>query len=224
MSGTESDGHGVFCIECSYGNYDGPTGLDALNLVAADMEFPTRSRRVGTWVDLTAAILVWSRKWQARYPILWLAGRRTGSFYVTRTRGEDGSRSGRPNRHVGPAALSDIFKKHLPEKPSQHPWEAAGPSWSNCLLHFSGYPALDGERRQARDLAAVSGLAAISGYRKNNDWTRCMALEMLYMKALQDALSHWPLDEAADSVHENLLDSRMASGLVNHLGFEMLTP
>ena len=198
---------GVFCIE-SVGADESfkPT----LKLLARQLDFSILGnavRSVRTRKDLTNSIRDWGGRPDYKYPILWMWGHggRDG-FYA-----ED-SAPGESRLDLG--SLADI----------------ADDNWYGCLVHFGSCSTLAGNDA-CYSLLKASGLQGISGYSKDVDWIQSFAFEMLYMKFLQEVLiDREPYhsdggisEESLAKCYERLFDSRMCSGLIDHLGFRMIT-
>ena len=204
---------GVFCIE-TQGDGD-PSFEPFLRLLAKECDFSILGaaiRQVKTRNDVTKQIDSWSTKENAnlKYPILWLTGHgHKGGFYVNDPKGAGHSR-------VDLRTLAEIASEH------------GGSAWSGCILHFSACSTLAAHDDDCRDLLENSGLQAISGYSKDVHWVTSLAFEMLYMRFLQDELTDRSsgsgiLEDSVDQFRNRLLDSRMCSGLVDHLGFRIIT-
>ena len=203
---------GVFCIEA---HDDGDPSFEPfLRLLSNACDFSILNaavRKVKTRSDLTRQIDSWGTKENAnfKYPVLWLTGHgRKGGFYVNDPRGAGHSR-------VDLRTLAEIAR------------ECGGLAWSGCILHFSACSTLAAHDDDCRELLE-SGLQAISGYSKYVPWVSSLAFEMLYMRFLQEELTVSAFEDGipANSLvrfRDRLFDSRMCSGLIDHLGFRIIT-
>ena len=199
---------GVFCIESR--SDDDPSFEPTLRLLAEQLDFSILNRavrRVGTRRDLAREIADWGNRSNLKYPVLWLTGHGSGGrFFVDDTAG---------NRNVDLQALIEIA-------------EDGEYSWSGCLLHFGAYSTLATHGDECRDLLEKTDLEAISGYSKDVFWIPSLAFEMLYMQFLQRLLAISSSDKGVDQdvladCRDQIFDSRMCSGLVDHLGFRLIT-
>lgn len=199
---------GVFCIESR--NDGDPSFEPALRLLAGQLDFSILNaavKRVATRRDLARQIADWGNRSDFKYPVLWLTGHgSSGGFFVNDTAG---------NRRVDLRALIEIAEDgELP--------------WSGSLLHFGACSTLATHGDEYRDLLEKTGLEAISGYSKDVYWIPSLAFEMLYMQFLQHAMASSASNEGVDEdvlaeCRDRILDSRMCSGLVDHLGFRLIT-
>ena len=199
---------GVFCIE-SRDDSD-PSFAPSLRLLAKQLDFSILTatvRRVETRRDLTSQVADWGNRADYKYPVLWLTGHGSkGGFFVDDKAG---------NKRIDLRSLMEIA-------------EDGKFSWSGALLHFSACSTLNVRDDECRDLFEMSGVEAISGYSKDIYWIPSLAFEMLYMQFLQQALAHSASDEGIDQeilaqCHDRMFDSRMCSGLIDHLGFRLVT-
>lgn len=199
---------GVFCIE-SRGDGD-PSFEPSLRLLAEQLDFSILNaavRRVVTRKDLTRQVAEWGNREDYKYPVLWLTGHGSkGGFFVNDEAG---------NRRVELRSLIEIAQDGEFD-------------WSGALLHFSACSTLNAHDDECRDLFEKSGVEAISGFSKDIYWIPSLAFEMLYMQFLQQALAHSASDEGANEdilaeCRDRMFDSRMCSGLIDHLGFRLVT-
>ena len=201
---------GVFCIESR--SEDDPSFEHALRLLAGQLDFSILNaavKRVTTRHDLAKQIASWANRSDYKYPVLWLAGHgNSGGFFVDDTAG---------NRRVDLQALIEIAED------GEFPW-------SGALLHFGACSTLSTHGDECRALLEKTGLEAVSGYSKDVYWIPSLAFEMLYMQFLQHALVNSAsvtgtgIDEdVLVECRDRIFDSRMCSGLVDHLGFRLIT-
>ena len=198
---------GVVCVE-SFAEEEesfGPT----LKFLSNLLDFSTLNvKTVATRLQLTREIEDWGNRDDWKYPILWMSGHGTkGGFYVNDPTGPGQSR-------VDLGTLTDIAR--------------SGYSWSGYLVHFGACSTLSGYGDATRDFLYNSGLAGVSGYSKDVDWIPSLAFEMLYIRFIQEAMEHSNSKKGIDEAilvecRNRLLDSRMCSGLIDHLGFRMIT-
>ena len=198
---------GLFCIE----SVEGVESFEpTLRLLSEHLDFsilPKGVRRVGTRRELTRAIEEWGNRDDFKYPLLWMWGHGSKEgFYVDDPNGPGSSR-------LDLGTLADI---------------AAGGSydWSGCHVHFGACSTLAGNNDAYRSLLQQSGLQGISGYTKDVYWIPSLAFEMLYVQFLQDVMSRSEGTLNEDTLAEcryRLFDSRMCSGLIDHLGFRLIT-
>ena len=199
---------GVFCIES---RSDGdPSFEPVLRLLAGQLDFSILNaavKRVVARRDLAIQIADWGNRSDFKYPVLWLTGHGSGGgFFVNDTAG---------NRRVDLQALIEIA-------------EDGEFSWSGSLVHFGACSTLAIHGDECRDLLEKTGLEAISGYSKDVYWIPSLAFEMLYMQFLQHTMTSSASNEGVDEevlaeCRDRILDSRMCSGLVDHLGFRLIT-
>ena len=199
------------CVESFTASEDsfGPT----LKLLSNQLDFSTlKMRTVETRRELTKAIEEWGNRDDWKYPVLWMSGHGTqDGFYVNDPTGPGHSR-------LDLGTLTDI---------AIHSVHSAY-RWSGYLIHFAACSTLSGHDDAVRDILDKSGLAGISGYSKVVEWIPSLAFEMLYMWFLQEAMMHSNSEEGIDEgildeCRNRLLDSRMCSGLIDHLGFRIIT-
>jgi len=198
------------------------TSAAVLGLLSKPLKVPILSCRVATLDGLTQVIQEWAVSKKSRFPILWLAGRYGRGFRVRRP-------NGIPLRTVGLDTLTQVAKEIDAQGYAAE--DISGPHtaepWRGGLVHFSAYATLQGKRRRVYDLINASGLCAVSGYSRDSDWAPTVAFENLYVKFLKEALSDSTsaeLDEnIVDRCQQRLLDSRMCSGLIEHLGFQIIS-
>ena len=205
----EKNERGVFCIE-SVGAVESFKPTLKLLADVNQLNFPILGnavRSVRKRNDLMNSIREWGERPDYKYPILWMWGHGSrDGFYV-----ED-SALGDSRLDLG--SLADI----------------AGNSWGGCLVHFASCSTLAGDDACYR-LLKESGLQGISGYSKDVYWIQSFAFEMLYMQFLQEVLIGGPKsypeggipEKSLAKCRERLFDSRMCSGLIDHLGFRMIT-
>ena len=198
---------GVFCIESR--SEDDPSFEPALRLLAGQLDFSILNaavRRVTTRRDFAKQIASWANGEDYKYPVLWLTGHgSSGGFFVDDTAG---------SRRVDLQALIEIAEESN--------------RWSGALLHFGACSTLSTHGDECRGLLEKTGLEAVSGYSKDVYWIPSLAFEMLYMQFLQHALvnsaSITGIDEdVLVECRDRIFDSRMCSGLVDHLGFRLIT-
>ena len=198
---------GVYCIE-SRGD-DDPSFEPSLRLLAKELDFSIpKVKRVVTRRELARRIADWGKREDYKYPVLWLTGHGSkGGFFV------DDPTAG--NRRVDLQALTEIAQD-------------GDFSWSGSLLHFGACSTLAAHDNEYRELLENSGLEAVSGYSKDIYWIPSLAFEMLYMQFLQEAMMGSDSEAGVDKdvlaeCRDRILDSRMCFGLVDHLGFRLIT-
>lgn len=104
--------------------------------------------------------------------------------------------------------------------------EIAGVCEESVLVHFGACSTL---RLTDDDFLRKSGVAAVSGYRVDVDWTDSLAFEMLYMSRIQSVMSSMEGDEEGDiyltpDVMRKVwkcLDGEPTRGLLDHLHFDL---
>lgn len=199
---------GVFCIE-AFDDSESSFG-PSLKLLSQQLDFSILNanvRTVKTRPALTKAIREWGDNPQWKYPILWMSGHgNKEGFYVNDPKGAANSR-------LDFGTLIDMASETY--------------SWSGCLVHFAACSTLSGHDDH-HDILKGSGLAGISGYSKDVDWIPSLSFEMLYMQFLQQAMKASDSERGfTESVlaecRQRLFDSRMCSGLIDYLGFRMIT-
>ena len=199
---------GIFCVESFTPEEEsvGPT----LRLLSSLLPFSmVKVRKVETHIQLTKAIEEWSNWSNWNYPILWMSGHgRKHGFYVH-------DPAGPGNRSLDMGALTEIAANSPDERDR----------WSGCLVHFGACSTLSGSDDACREFLRESKLAGISGYSKAVDWIRSLSFEMLYIQFLQQTMMdrNGIDEEVLDECRARLFDSRMCSGLIDHLGFRMIT-
>lgn len=197
---------GVFCIESveEFESFE-PT----LKLLSGQLDFPILNRPVRTRRALTRAITEWGNRDNLKYPLLWMWGHGSKEgFYVDDPAGPGNSR-------LDLGTLADM---------------AADGSfdWSGRHVHFGACSTLAGGDDAYRSLLQTSGLQGISGYTTDVYWIPSFAFEMLYMQLLQEAMTFRSSEgglgeDILSQCRDQLFDSRMCSGLIDHLGFRLIT-
>ena len=199
---------GVFCIE-SVGQDESFEPTLALLRSKNQLDFPRIIKSVQTRRQLTKTIEEWGNRPNYKYPLLWMWGHGSrDGFYV-----DDPTGAGNSRLDLG--TLADIAT-------------SGSYNWSGCFVHFGACSTLAGYDDAYRSLLQTSGLQGISGYSKDVDWIRSFAFEMLYMQFLQRAMTaSWSKqgldEETLAECRDRISDSRMCSGLIDHLGFRMVT-
>ena len=206
---------GVFCVDCIAKEV--LSFKPTLQLLADEdqLDFPIIIHKAETRNMLDGAIRRWSDREDFKYPILWLAahGRKEG-IYVD-------DRKGAGFRRVDLGTLADIAMECKYD-------------WSGCIVHFGACSTLSSDDNMYRDFFQMTGIQAISGYSKDIPWIGSLAFELIYMRILQEVMAKvWEpppksgqqgiTSEIVDECRSRIADSRMCHGLVDALGFRMIT-
>ena len=200
---------GVFCIE----SVEGVESFEpTLRLLSKHLDFSILTkgvRRVRKRLELTKAIEEWGNRDDFKYPLLWMCGHGAkGGFYV-----DDPAGAG--HRRLDVHTLVDMAADS----------EYGG--WARCHIHFGACSTL-ADDKDARSVLEKSGLQGVSGYTKDVYWIPSLAFEVLYVQFLQEAMqrsySEGGLDgDTLAKCRDRLFDSRMCAGLIDHLGFRLIT-
>ena len=204
----EKQKRGIFCIE--YGVEEVLSFKPPLALLGKQLDFPIIFRTADARAKLVKDIKEWSDRSDDKYPALWLTGHgMIQSVYVD-------DRKGAGYNRLDLRSLADILE--------------SGPL-TGFLVHFSACSTMASSIDDYRHFFKATEVEAVSGYSKDIDWIESLAFEFLYMKQLQKAMKYdvagkkdgGITQEIVNDLHEALIDSRKCQGLIDALGFRMVT-
>lgn len=204
---------GVFCVDCIADEI--LSFRPALELLAHkdQLDFPTLTYKAENRSGLVRKIKVWSSRKDYKYPILWLAAHGSeGGFYT-----DDPKGAGFQRMDLG--TLADIAMEGRYD-------------WSGCIAHFGACSTLASNNDMYRNFFQETSVQAISGYSKDIPWIESLAFELIYIRVLQEVMTNneEPLynnggitSDIVDECRSRILDSRKCHGLIDALGFRMIT-
>jgi hypothetical protein len=154
---------GIFCLEGGWQNdFDSSSSVKAvLELVSQGAELEFVHRDVATREELAHYLGKWAQRGARRYPILYLAFHGgPGRFLV-------GDR-----RRTGHKVTLDDLATIL------------GGGLRGRLVHFGSCSTLDVDRRHISRFLRQTGVLAATGFKKEVDWLRSSAFEVLVFETL----------------------------------------
>ena len=204
---------GIFCVDCIAQEVLSFKPILKLLAYGNQLDFPSLRHKAETRNDLVKEIKEWSNREDYKYPILWLAAHGSeGGFYT-----DDPKGAGFQRMDLG--TLADIAME-------------GRYNWSGCIAHFGACSTLASNNDMYRNFFQETSVQAISGYSKDIPWIESLAFELIYIRVLQEVMTNneEPLcknggitSDIVDECRSRILDSRKCHGLIDALGFRMIT-
>ncbi len=195
MAKTKDQRKGIFCLEGHWWGVKGKTSIEPmLRLLEtqADCRAPYRHYDVGTREELDFYLKKWHGASFDDFPILYLG------FH------------GAPGElHVGEGRNRSLTLEDLADR--------LGSACRGRVVHLGSCGTVNVPDRQLKEFCTRTGVLAVCGFKKDVDWLKSAAFEMLVLGGLQGA--SFLRTSSLRTFDEEL--ERSAPGLYKKLGFRL---